>query len=429
MAWAQTLLDASFKGIVFEVVKTDDSSERAIAEHSYPYVDGSDIEDMGRGARHISVEAVFYGDDYETRLQAFLAVLDQPGAGEFIHPVFGSIKNAQATRSSVHHDAESPDYASVPVEFIESTPGNPFFDRSLPSQKADAVAQHGAAATASASAAAASLIERLRAANPLSGLDTLRDTLTAPLLAISATTGVVLSGLDVLAYPRAWGNDISALVDGILNVRDFGSSLTADWASIQSDLNSSSVVSTPSVSADWVGVQNDLAAFSEFSAPPATAPAPVTSGAEPTEAQAIAAVAATIQVNAAVGLADAASFVLVSEAATPTLSPVEIEAICNKARGTLNVAIEQVRAIYGIEQSRTITEPLKDQGLAVQEAARSIIEARPPLILRTVEAPGNMRLAAHLWYADHARAPELYRLNGARSPFANAGDRVNAYAR
>ncbi len=428
MAWAQTLLDASFKGIVFEVVKTDDSSERAIAEHSYPYVDGSDIEDMGRGARHISVEAVFYGDDYETRLQAFLAVLDQPGAGEFIHPVFGSIKNAQAARSSVHHDAESPDYASVPVEFIESTPGNPFFDRSLPSQKADAVAQHGAAATASASAAAASLIERLRAANPLSGLDTLRDTLTAPLLAISAQTGVVLSGLDVLAYPRAWGNDISALVDGILNVRDFGSSLTADWASIQSDLNSSSVVSTPSVSADWVGVQNDLAAFSEFSAPPATAPAPVTSGAEPTEAQAIAAVAATIQVNTSVGLADAASFVLVSEAATPTLSPVEIEAICNKARGTLNVAIEQVRAIYGIEQSRTITEQLKDQGLAVQDAARSIIEARPPLILRAVEAPGNLRLAAHLWYADHTRAPELYRLNGARSPFVNAGDRVNAYA-
>lgn len=408
MAWAQTLLEATFRGIVFDIVKTDDTADRATAEHSYPYVDGSDIEDMGRGARHISVEAVFYGDDYETRLQEFLAVLDQPGAGEFIHPVFGSIKNAQATRSSVHHEAENIDQASVTVEFIESTPRNPFFDRSLPSQTADAVAQHGAAATASASEAAAKLIERLSAANPLSGLDTLRDTLTAPLLAITSQVGVVLSGLDVLAYPRAWGSDIAALVVGILNVRDFGSSLAADWASIQSDLN----------------------AFSVFSAPPstATAPAQVTSSSVPTEAQAIAAVAATIQVNTAVGLADAASFVLVSESATPTLSPVEIEAVCNKARGTLNVAIAQVRAIYGIEQSRTITEPLKDQGLAVQEAARQIIEARPPLILRTVEAPGNLRLAAHLWYADHARAPELYRLNGARSPFVNAGDRVNAYA-
>ncbi len=400
MAWAQTLLDASFKGIVFEVVKTDDSSERSVAEHSYPYVDGSDVEDMGRGARHISVEAVFYGDDYETRLQAFLAVLDQSGAGEFIHPVFGSIKNAQATRSSVHHDAENPDYASVPVEFIESTPGNHFFSRELASQKADAIPQHGAAAIAAATTEMGAVVDRVRAANPLAGLDALREALTAPLLAITSQVGVVLSGLDVLAYPRAWGNDISALVGGILDVRDFGSRLVADWASIQSDLN----------------------AFSIFSAPPSTTTVPAP------EAQAIAATAATIRVNAAVGLSNAASYVLISEADTPTLSPVEIEVICNTARTALDVAIEQVRAIYGIEQSRTITEPLKDQGLAVQEAARAIIAARPPLILRTVETPGNFRLLAHLWYGDHTRAPELFRLNGARSPFVEVGDRIHAYA-
>lgn len=415
MAWAQTLLEASFRGIVFDIVKTDDTADRATVEHSYPYVDGSDVEDMGRGARHISVEAMFYGDDYETRLLAFVDALegvdkrlsDSTGhhASYLQHPVFGQ-KWVQVARYAVHLDAENIDQASVTVEFIESTPGNPFFDLTNASQKAEAITQHGAAAVVSASEAAAKLIDRLRAANPLSGLDTLRDTLTAPLLAIAAQTGVVLSGLDVLAYPRAWGNDIAALVDGILNVRDFGSSLTADWA----------------------GIRNDLDAFSIFSAPPAVAPAQVTSSREPTEAQAIAAAAATLQVNTAVGLADAASYVLVSEATTPTLSPVEIEAICNTARTALDVAIEQVRAIYGIEQSRTITEPLKDQGLAVQEAARSIIEARPPLILRTVEAPGNLRLEAHLWYADHARAPELYRLNGARSPFVNAGDRVNAYA-
>lgn len=411
MAWAQTLLDASFDGLVFEIVKTDDSAERAIVEHSYPYVDGSDVEDMGRGARHISVEAIFYGDDYETRLQAFLAKLDQSGARELIHPVFGSIKKAQAARSSVHHDAENPDSASVSVEFIESTPGNPFFDRSLASQKADAIPQHGALATASASDAAAKLIERLRTANPLAGLDTLREKMAGPLLYGMNFANTVLSGLDVLAYPRAWANDISALVGGIVYIRDFGSSLTADWASIQSSLN----------------------AFSIFSAQASTAtvpaPAQVTPGSEVTEPQAVAAASATIQVNTAVALANASSYVLVSESVTPTLSPVEIEEICNKARSAIEVAIEQVRAIYGIEQSRTITEPLKDQGLAVQEAARAIIEARPPLIWHTVETPGNFRLLAHQWYGDHTRAPELYRLNGARSPFVNTGDRIHAYAR
>ena len=65
MAWTDTLLDASFKGIVFEIVSTDDSAERVTVEHSYPYVDGSDIEDMGRGPRRVNIEAIFYGDDYE----------------------------------------------------------------------------------------------------------------------------------------------------------------------------------------------------------------------------------------------------------------------------------------------------------------------------------------------------------------------------
>lgn len=405
MAWADTLLDASFKGVTFEVVKTNDSSERVTVEHSYPYVDGADIEDMGRGARRFSVDAIFHGDDYEPRLQEFLAILDESGAGEFIHPVFGSIKNAQATRSTVQHDAENPNQASFSIEFIESTTAAPFFSRALP----EAVSQHGVTAVVSASEAAARLIDRLRAANPLTGLDTLREKMMGPLLYGMTVVTSVLSGLDVLAYPRAWGNDIAALVGGFLDIRDWGDQLVADWASIQSDLNAFSIFSTPSAAAD--------------------APAQVTPSNTPTEEQVIAAVAATIAVNMSAGLASAAGYIFEAESAVPTLTPTEIEAIANVARSSIETTIEQVRAIYGIEDSRPITEPLKGQALAVQEAARAIIVARPPLIQRTVEAPGNFRLLAHLWYGDHARAIELYRMNGACSPFVNAGDVINAYAR
>ena len=216
-----------------------------------------------------------------------------------------------------------------------------------------------------------------------------------------------LSGLDVLAYPRAWGNDISSLVGGILDIRNWGEQLESDWASIQSDLN----------------------AFSIFSAAPSTMPEPVTSSRTPTEDQAVAAVAVTLQVNIAVGLANASSFVLASEAESPSMPPSQIESIANTARSAIEAAIEQVRLVYGIEQSRTITEPLKGQGLAVQEAARAVIAARPPLIQRTVDAPGNMRLLAHKLYGDSSRAVELYRMNGARSPFVVTGEVVNAYAR
>ena len=60
MAWNKNLQECSFRGVVFDVLKTDDSADRAIAEHAYPYLDGADIEDLGRGARRVSIEAFFW---------------------------------------------------------------------------------------------------------------------------------------------------------------------------------------------------------------------------------------------------------------------------------------------------------------------------------------------------------------------------------
>lgn len=412
MAWSDNLLDATFRGVTFDCVSTADAVQRALVEHDYPYVAGADVEDMGANARHISVRAVFYGADYETRLQAFTAVLDGAdktlsatdalAGGWLQHPVFGMMF-CQVANYRISHDAEGVDEAQVEIEFVESTPAAPFFARELAVQKAEAVAQHGTQAAAAAADTMGAQVERMH--NPLSALDALRTAMTAPLLAITKQANVLLSGLDVLAYPRAWGNDISALVNGILDVRQFGANLLTDWANIQSDLN----------------------AFSIFGSPAAVAP--ISYSSKPSEAQGIAAAAATVQVNTACGLASAAGLLLASEAATPTLSPAQIEAVANTARAAIEATIIQVRAVYGIELGRAITEPLKSQGLAVQEAARAIIVTRPPLIRRVSETDGNFRLLAHLWYGDHTRAAELYRLNGARSPFVRQGDGVSGYAK
>lgn len=408
MAWSETLLEASFRGVSFDIISIDDSADQAIAEHAYPYLDGADIEDLGRGPRVIAIEAIFFGSDYEQRLQDFLKELAKPGAGELVHPVFGSIKNAQLRRQRIRHDADNVDQATVSLEFVENTPGNPFFERNLPSQKAEAIVRHGAIANAAATSGFADVVDRLRAANSLAPLDALRQSMTGPLLAaVAKVQGVLTSGLDVLAYPRAWGNDVSALVNGILDVRDFGSNLIADWESIKSDLS----------------------LFDIFSAPGAAQPAQISAVRTPTEAQAIATAAVTIKVNTAVGMADAAALVLAAEAERPTLSPIEIENITNTARTSIERAMEDVRAIYPLEKSRAITEPLKDQALAIQEAARAIIEIRPPLLERTIEAPGNLRLIAHRLYGDHTRAPELFRINDLSQPnFILAGDKLNAYA-
>ena len=76
MSWKDTLLDASFKGVGFDVIDDTLRGTHALAEHEYPFVQGSDIEDTGVSAMDMSLTAVLWGDDYESRLQSLLGVLD-----------------------------------------------------------------------------------------------------------------------------------------------------------------------------------------------------------------------------------------------------------------------------------------------------------------------------------------------------------------
>lgn len=74
MSWKDTLLDASFKGVGFDVIDDTLRGTHALAEHEYPFVQGSDIEDTGVSAMDMSLTAVLWGDDYESRLQSLLGV-------------------------------------------------------------------------------------------------------------------------------------------------------------------------------------------------------------------------------------------------------------------------------------------------------------------------------------------------------------------
>lgn len=407
MAWSE-LFDASWKGMSFEFVSTDDGCDSAVVEHLYPYVDGAEIEEMGLGAWRTSGQAIFYGPDYETQLQQFLALVREGGAGEFVHPVFGSFANTVALlhQGSIRHDADNPDQVSISITFIESTPGAPFFSRTTTSQQSDAAALAGASAVAAASLSLSDVIDRLRAANPAASLSALRTAMTMPLAEIAAAEGVVLSWLDVVAYPSAWATDISSLAVGMLDMLAFkaGGDLGGDWSMAQANFDT-------------------LSGYGQ-----ASAVAPVSASATPTETQAVAAASVTLQVTSTVMLADAAGNVIRAESELPSMSPDALEAVCNAARRAIDQVISQVRGIYALERSRSITEPLKDQALLLQESCRAVIELRPPLITRTIDAPANMRLLAHLYYSDHERAEELYRLNGGRRPILKRGEVIRGYA-
>lgn len=400
MSWEQSLLEASFRGIIFDCLSTDDEVARATSEHSYPYKHGGSIEDLGNEPRAISIQAIFYGANYETELKKFITALDILGSGELIHPIFGTIQVQVVGTYKVSHSADDVDQAKVTLQFKQDSTEPVFFDRNLPIQKAEAISQ---ALSVARSASADVLVKEVSKITALKSalvrIDALRSAMTSALSGFrNQVAGIVTSGLDVVNYPLSFATDIGSLVSGIVDLRGFNvGTLMTDWR-YASQLLSSPVTLTTSIRQP----SHDVSLISSISA-----------------------------LHQATAKADAVQIVLSSEAQTATLSAPEIELIVNDARTDIEASITTYRSLYSLEDSRPVIEALKTTALALQEAARAIIEARPPLITKTVDAPGNLRLIAHKWYGDHTRAPELLRLNRqVRSPnFIVMGDRLNAYAR
>lgn len=61
MSWEASLQDASFRGVGFDVINTRDSTSRVTAVYEYPYIDGGDIEDLGRKPRNLIMTTLFWG--------------------------------------------------------------------------------------------------------------------------------------------------------------------------------------------------------------------------------------------------------------------------------------------------------------------------------------------------------------------------------
>ena len=397
MAWKDTLLPPSFRGAPFEVLQTRDHGSHAVAPHEYPYLDGGEAEDMGRKARHITITAAIWGEQYETALEKLSKALDERGAAELIHPVFGSVK-AQAMDWDITHTAERPNYAEVTMEFMVAGTGNPFFSRELPKVDAKTAATRTASASTLAKAVATGKNTLGMARAALGALARLK----------ALASGVITSGLALLNSPAAFAADAASLVAGVLAMKNFSSaSLFSDYYSAYAAL-SALFDSGDDDSGSGTGVN---------------ATAALNAGDEAEQ------VRAHVRLEAALGIAEAAQLVFESEAVTPTLTPEEIEAVSGTARQALQNSIDNYRNLYPLSQARAVTEPTKDVAAAVQEAAAAVLEARPPLSSHTVAARTCPRLLAHQLYGDHTRAPELVRLNRLSDPnFLTPGQELKVYA-
>lgn len=424
MGWKETLLPASFRGIEFEVTATGDDIERAVVAHEYPYVDGASVEDMGRGARRISMSAVFYGDTYESDLLRLLAALDIPGAAELIHPVFGAI-NAQFVRTSIPHQAELPDQTRINLEFLEKRLGGALFDRVLPLQRVQAVND---AADAALAAASARLVADVGGALSLPAL--VRAQLTSDMLGVMDQ---MRGYCDQLVEARGWlASGVYYLNNPVAFVDDLSGGLVSRLDALMQPIDLRVGYTGADIAAGVTSGYTRGGLEQVWKAPQASLQQPLltdTGRSAESPVQPFLVVHVNIQVAIAVAACAAALFE--KGLVDAVMTPADIEVVAGDTRTAINNAIAGIRATYpDIVRERPLTGPLKALALAVTDAAEKLISARPPLVDRVVDSGANLQLLAHLWYGDFHRADELLRLNPLiKNPnLIRAGTTLRAYA-
>lgn len=477
MSWQDNLQDASFRGVRFDVVSAQDSVARDHADHGYPWTDGEDVHDLGRKARNFRLNAVFWGDDYDTRMQQFTAELDKPGAGELIHPVYGSIAKVQLIEYQVKHDANSPDYAEVGLVFLESVTGTASDTTAAPEQWGDALFNR---LDGLKDRTQSLFTEVLAPVNNVRALFSKGQTMASAMLNTldvmrGDLSGIIRSGVNYLDSPGHYVNDLLAILDprtlplGQLLHHRHGTTSHSPTPTLTSATSitftpqgasrpptagyhapgASSAAPQPSgpapVMSAWretIGTLNRVSALPEaILRAEVSGSVPVPENAITTDVRELVTLHKTLVARQA---AEVAAMLFMDDERVAGLSQQDLESVTNDVRGFIQAAITATRDNYREATERLsedpqplgllwrpVVEDLKASALTVQMMAEAIMATRPPLTRRTATQDGNLHLLAHAWYQDYTRAAELLRLNPQiRDPNdIRRGDTLNAYAR
>lgn len=443
MSWKNDLLPASFRGIPFEVLGLSDRGEKSLAVHEYPYRAGAYVEDLGRKARTIPIRAVFWGRDYLSRLQELTTALEETGAGELLHPVFGSV---QVTVQSfeIAHEAEKPDYATLNFDCLESELDAPFFastsSRSA-AQSASSTALGGLATALNQSSLA--LADTLEAAQILPELakSALLEQLGTVLDIYDAARSITRTALSYIDYPLAFIGDLAACqyaamdaysagMGGFRGLNTLSGSLPRLPLSAGSGMGSYAT-GAGAYTQTWASGA-EVGQNSAALAVPIPGVELVWDTAPPFSAQTVQGAVAT---HALVGQTELfvceVQDLLLSELDTPAMTPQEVESLVGNSRARMQDCISYARAAYPQADAYPVSEALRTAADAVQSLGAAALNARPPLTRINAPRESNLHLLAYELYGDYTRARELVRLNPqVRNPnFIAKGQELYVYSR
>lgn len=440
MSWAQTLLDASFRGTALQVLGENLQAHRATAEHGTPFSDGDTVVDLGRGARQFAIQAVVFGVNYEIELQNILLAVDTAGPGELIHPIYGSLSVVCQTWD-VKHQADRPDYAEVSLRFLENLPDSPFFARqfefvndSVMEAEAGNRWQDGIFDLFGRIDSLVSEIQTwigggwvgfLERALGLPGIGLRLQQLRSQILG-------VVSG--VTSMVGSHGAAFDPLVDLMQTPTQIRSAIQDNTPDKPTSLLSragvpASVPGDASMPPEAAQAGRAFLIAAREGVDPAVEVLPDGMPDDPVAASSYGLVVLVIT-ELALAHSQAVAVVIEDESEKPKLSPADLEGLVNLTRSLLQASILLQRRLYDVETSRPVIDGLRNVAALLQARARQVILLNPPMLERVVESPTSLRLLAHHWYGDHHRALELIRLNpGLKTPHnIEAGEVLRAYA-
>lgn len=118
MAWRDQKRAASFRGVPFEAVTDSQPAGQRTQVHEYPQRDKPLVEPLGKKTNEIKFRAFVAGDDCLDRRDKLLAAIEEPGAGELIHPWFGSL-TVSCTGCEVSHSSLEQGVVRFELTFVE----------------------------------------------------------------------------------------------------------------------------------------------------------------------------------------------------------------------------------------------------------------------------------------------------------------------
>ncbi len=432
--WIVPMQTASYKGVSFEVININDSADRAVVEHLYPYLNGGDLEDMGLNPKQVQLQAIFNGNGYYTEVTRFLKMMEQRGAGVLVHPIFGRMPNMLCTSYSIRHDAENINYCALDLTFKAATEAEPIFVFESPIvgkidglfNQIDALFAQGSEFWSAVMNVASigfnwqarllgiwgGLYATFEAVRNLFGLDKKKYRVASSAssknyaqqanVAIQQLKEMVDFGVESASNRNAltFSARLRNVTEAVAKVKAIPKAVSEDET-----LNRSKTVKLKGSDVSELSMMLDLMTFAKLS-------------------------------EYAVQLVESEQETLITYELEELNRTVRAEALAliNKIRQAQQAersAAEnaQTTAIY--ERAEGVIEALRQTAHDFTALILSAINKKPPLVVRACPLNGTLHMVAHALYGDYTRADELLLLNPQiRLPnFIKEGDLLNAYAK